>query len=321
MDIPTSLCAVWPNLTLEDYLRCFYLLSAASILLASSIAPLSTRFFSYGKTSQPPTTTSAEKKQTKINSSNNISLTHLLDYLTTLTVPHAYFSHFYLVSLVSLLFWAAQFLLNGSLLRYLLSVGTRTPSIIEDRISPTQLLLTWLCLLAQSLRRYHEQLIMSKTSSTSTMLIPHYLLGHAFYLTTTLSLFASYRNLLPLTTLPPPPLLKTTLSLPIFLLSFTLQHKTHLYLLSLPKYSLPQKTHPLFALSLSPHYLFEILIYLSLAILSAPPHKILNKTMLCAVLFVAANLGVSAGRTWEWYRDRFGEKAVAGRRKMIPWVY
>lgn len=320
MDIPTSLCSLLPNLTLEDYLRCFYLLAAASILLASSIAPLSTRFFCYGKTAQPPTNLSAAKKQTK-PTSNNSNLTNLLDYLTTLTVPHSYFSHFYLVSLVSLLFWAAQFLLNGCLLRYLLSLGTRTPTIIEDGISPTQLLLTWLCLLAQSLRRYHEQLIISKSPSTSTMLLPHYLLGHAFYLTTTLSLFASYRNLLPLTTFPPPPLLKTTLSLPIFLLSSILQHKTHLYLLSLPKYSLPLKTHPLFALSLSPHYLFEILIYLSLAILSAPPHKFLNKTMLCAVLFVAANLGVSAGRTWEWYRDRFGEKAVAGRRKMIPWVY
>lgn len=299
----------------------------AQILLASSIPPLSTRFFTYGKTVQPPTTTttttiSAEKKPTSktlsntSSNNNNNNITQLLDYLTTLTVPHAYFSHFYLVSLVSSLFWAAQFLLDGSLLQCLLSLG---PPSNEDRIPLTQLLLTWLCLLTQSLRRCHEQLTISKTPSTSTMLLPHYLLGHAFYLITTLSIFASSRHLLPITTfpLPPPPLLKTTLSLLLFLLTSTLQHKTHLYLLSLPKYTLPPATHPLFAQSLSPHYLFEILIYLSLAILSAPPHNLINKTMICAVVFVAVNLGVSAGRTWGWYRDRFGEKAVAGKGSFV----
>ncbi|KAF8418204.1 putative 3-oxo-5-alpha-steroid 4-dehydrogenase [Tirmania nivea] len=316
MAIPTSLCA----LSLEDYLRSFYLLAAASILLASSIPQLSARFFCYGKTAQP-TASPVEKKPADKARSTNI-VTQLLDYLTTLTVPHAYFSHFYLLSLVSSLFWAAQFLLNGSLLRYLLSLGHGHPTAQEDSISPTQLLLAWLCLLLQSLRRYHEQLTASRIPSSSKMLLPHYLLGHAFYLATTLSIFASSRHLLlggvpSLTTtaaaFPPPPLIKTALSLLLFLLSSSLQHTTHTYLLSLPKYSLPAPTHPLFTQVLSPHYLFEILIYLSLAVLSAPPGIPVNPTMFYAAVFVAANLGVSAGRTWAWYRDRFGEKAVGGK--------
>ena len=39
--------------------------------------------------------------------------------------------------------------------------------------------------------------------------------------------------------------------------------------------------------------------------------------MLCAVVFVAANLGVSAARTWRWYRGVFGERAVAGMYSIL----
>lgn len=65
----------------------------------------------------------------------------------------------------------------------------------------------------------------------------------------------------------------------------------------------------------------ECLIYLSLAMISAPKGAIFNKTMVAALIFVSTNLGVTASTSKEWYENKFGEQAVAGRWNMIPFLY
>jgi len=70
-----------------------------------------------------------------------------------------------------------------------------------------------------------------------------------------------------------------------------------------------------------PHYFAECLIYLSLAVIAAPPGDALNKTLSSGLLFVAVNLGVTAQSTWQWYAVKFGEAAVASKWKMIPFVF
>lgn len=115
------------------------------------------------------------------------------------------------------------------------------------------------------------------------------------------------------------PSLRTFLCLPLFLLASGLQHDCHHYLFSLEKYTLP--AHPLFNQIVSPHYTAECGIYLSLAIMAAPSGEFVNKTLISCLAFVAVNLGVTAGTSKEWYKQKFGEESVRGKWRMIPGVY
>lgn len=79
--------------------------------------------------------------------------------------------------------------------------------------------------------------------------------------------------------------------------------------------------HPVFQRLVCPHYTAECVIYLSLAILAAPTGKLLNWTIISAMVFVAVNLGVTADGTWRWYQKKFESGSVNGRWRMIPFVY
>ena len=109
------------------------------------------------------------------------------------------------------------------------------------------------------------------------------------------------------------------LSIPLFILASGIQHDCHTYLASLPKYTLPM--HPIFQVLVCPHYTAECVIYLSLAIISAPRGAVINKTMFTAFLFVSTNLAVTASMTKEWYERKFGKELVAKRWKIMPSVY
>ncbi|KAJ4304404.1 hypothetical protein N0V88_002017 [Collariella sp. IMI 366227] len=45
------------------------------------------------------------------------------------------------------------------------------------------------------------------------------------------------------------------------------------------------------------------------------------RTLLCALIFVAVNLGVTASGTRKWYADKFGTGPVANKWNMIPFVF
>jgi 3-oxo-5-alpha-steroid 4-dehydrogenase 3 len=70
-----------------------------------------------------------------------------------------------------------------------------------------------------------------------------------------------------------------------------------------------------------PHYTCECLLYLSLAVVAAPEGKILNQTVMSALLFVVLNLGATAHGTRRWYVGKFGATSVASRWTMIPVLY
>ena len=115
------------------------------------------------------------------------------------------------------------------------------------------------------------------------------------------------------------PTLRTMFWLPVFLIASGLQHDCHHYLSSLKKYFVP--AHPLFSRLVSPHYTAECVIYLSLAFLAAPEGTIVNKTLLCALLFVTTTLAVTARNTKQWYANKFGPESVRGKWNIIPGVY
>jgi 3-oxo-5-alpha-steroid 4-dehydrogenase 3 len=139
----------------------------------------------------------------------------------------------------------------------------------------------------------------------------------------------------PLDLLPSGPSVRTFISLPIFIFASGLQHDVHAYLASLgtskskagvakqdskqSHYQLP--THAAFGLSLTPHYLAECLIYLSLALLAAPAGSLLNWTLFCAFVFAAVNLGITADGTRNWYRMRFGTDVIGDKARMVPGIW
>jgi 3-oxo-5-alpha-steroid 4-dehydrogenase 3 len=116
-----------------------------------------------------------------------------------------------------------------------------------------------------------------------------------------------------------PPSLRTFVGCLIFILASGVQHDCHAYLASLKKYSVPE--HPVFSRLVCPHYFVECLIYLAISIVAAPAGAILNWTIVCALIFVAVNLGVTADGTREWYVQKFGPDSMSGKWRMIPFVF
>ena len=104
-------------------------------------------------------------------------LDKVLDSLNSFRVPHRFFLHFYVVSVISSLFWATQILMRGSILKALIeNEPTSENSMPMDRIT-----LTWFLMTAQGIRRLVESGSLAKQSA-SKMSLAHWFLGIAFYL-------------------------------------------------------------------------------------------------------------------------------------------
>ena len=204
-----------------------------------------------------------------------------------------------------------------------------------------QVVVVWAVMLAQGCRRLYESLVFGKPSSAQ-MWIGHWALGIWFYLTMSVAVWIEGMRMYSLISLHQepllmllaalhqekftpkhfffsPPSLRTFVGTLLFFLASGVQHDCHAYLASLKKYTLPE--HPAFMQVLCPHYLAECLIYLSIAIVAAPPGQIINRTVFCAMVFVAVNLGVTADGTKAWYEQKFGKEKVASRRRMVPLLF
>ncbi|KAF2745272.1 3-oxo-5-alpha-steroid 4-dehydrogenase-like protein [Sporormia fimetaria CBS 119925] len=279
-------------------LRVFYLAASALILFINAVPPLNRRFLSYGARDhhssalpggagkpQRLDVSSAEKPQA------GSLCDQLLDYLATFRVPHRFFFHFYLVSLMSQVLWqryGASHIIN-------VSQGVQV---------------AWVHMLFQGLRRLAESLIfMSK--SKSTMWFGHYVLGLLFYLTVTVAIWIEE---------PTPPMREQLLSLSVLVcqgLQFSFHEHLH-HLRQEGTYQIPKFR---FSSLLCPHYTCEVLIYLHLSILAAPPGRLVNFTLLTATLMVGVNLAVTASGTKLWYEQRFGVDSVRGSKRMVPGLW
>ena len=279
---------------------------------------LDSRFVAYGSRgeAQPSRITSPSDKSSKQG-----FFQHLLDRLSAIRVPHAYFLHFYIASVVSSCFWLYQILTQGDVLRAIMDMRRKhsTASMSVD-----QIILTFTLMAIQGLRRLAESIYFAKPSSTQ-MFFVHWLLGIVFYLAMGVVVWIegadeimNAEHLVAQINFSVPSL-KTMLSVPIFLMASGIQHDCHAYLASLRSYSLP--THPIFNLLVCPHYTMECFIYFSMAVASAPKGHWMNKPMLTALIFVVTNLSVTASITKDVYRKRFGRERVDRRWKMLPGIW
>ncbi|KAL4810725.1 hypothetical protein BDV18DRAFT_155337 [Aspergillus unguis] len=310
-----------------DALRAFFILAACTIFTASLPNALRSRFVRYGARTTP---TGAESKAAALQSTAKSSaspssspVTRALDYIATFRVPHSYFTQFYVISVLSTIFWALQLLFHGQAFQ---AIAARIrPENLQQSVSVNQVMLGCGLMLVQGVRRLHECLSFSKPSS-SNMWFVHWFAGLGFYAAIAIAVWIEGAG----TVLTHELSLndfnltsrfsgRTLLSLPLFIIASGIQHDCHHYLFSLEKYTLP--THPMFSWILCPHYTAECFIYLSLALLGAPKGETVNKTLLSAVFFVTVNLSITASTTRQWYKQKFGPAAVQGKWNMIPFIY
>ncbi|QLG73858.1 hypothetical protein HG535_0F03690 [Zygotorulaspora mrakii] len=198
-----------------------------------------------------------------------------LSGLVYLTMPKSSFSHFYYLSSA-------------------LSIITLTT---YPRSS-----LTWLILL-HSLRRLYETKYVSKYAAHSRMNWSHYVVGLWFYASLHLILNAKLAsNSIPVSLNPVATL--------IFLMASIEQYKNHHILSNLTKYSLPEKG--MFTIVCCPHYLDEILIYVSLVVY--------NREFAWPLIWVALTLTTSALETQKYYNAKFKDTNRIPSYAIVPYV-
>ncbi|KAI9145419.1 hypothetical protein BKA69DRAFT_1121785 [Paraphysoderma sedebokerense] len=183
-------------------------------------------------------------------------------------------------------------------------------------------------------RRLYEQLfIFPKTKSK--MHIGHYLLGITFYVFIVMALWV---DLVPLSNPWNPeaaPFRISTLTVSqftfviVFLVSNWMQHMVHRKLAvsraSLKGiYHLP--TGPYFRYIVSPHYFFEIAIYLSLWRISCGQLKgerSLKGTLVYVVIWCIISLSINAHQSWKYYESTVGREKWKQKRiyRILPYIW
>ncbi|KAI4723692.1 hypothetical protein E4T48_00262 [Aureobasidium sp. EXF-10727] len=310
-------------LDLVIFLRACFLLAAAAVrqkhnphhmikladslqaLLAHCVPSLRTRFLAYGSRQ--------DGRQPKKLTANP------LDALATFQVPHSWFASFYAVSTLCSFIWFSQILLDQSLWRSLAALTDINKSMTLD-----QIIVTWILMLLQGVRRLYECLEFTKPSN-ARMWIGHWALGVWFYASMSVAVWVEGAPILRKESFDfshltiEPPSLRTFVGCLVFILASGVQHDCHAYLASLKKYSVPQ--HPVFSRLVCPHYFVECLIYFAMSIVAAPAGAMLNWTIVCALVFVAVNLGVTADGTRDWYVQKFGPDSMSGKWRMLPFVF
>ena len=73
-----------------------------------------------------------------------------------------------------------------------------------------------------------------------------------------------------------------------------------------------------FAYVSSPHYLAEIIVYIGFGCLA---RNALTAPFICLLIFVVCNLGLTAGRTHDWYLRKFRGEYPSKRNALIPFLY
>ena len=289
-------------------LRAFYIASSIAILIVRLVPELRARFLSYG----------ARDDRHRGKSHEGIRPGgggQILDFFATFQVPHAWFIHFYAVSVASSIACLYLFRDGG----YLAAHGEHFASRLPPRVCAVLMLI-------QGSRRFLECLLVTKASASSHMWLGHYAIGLAFYVATNIAIWIEH--LREQDTPSHASGVTETIDVlryfrwsALFCYTSYRQYTYHRYLSSLKKYTLPDWSS--FKSVAAPHYTAECAIYLALALLDAPQGKTVNGTLLCAFVFVVVNLGVTADGTKSWMMQKFPERTqeIQRRWKMIPYVW
>ncbi|KAK4177051.1 hypothetical protein QBC36DRAFT_139907 [Triangularia setosa] len=303
----------------SQYCQSFFLF-AASAVAAIAVLPLDLKqiLVDYGAraSSSSSCTPSSPKPQ-------NALLSSLFTLTRYTQVPHSWFAFFYFASLSCSLFWLGQYLLDGRVLGYIAQQEARKNGR-GGKMHFVQMAVGWGMMLLQGLRRTYEHAFIVRPSPESTMWVVHWVLGLGFYVGIGVGIWVegagdAILNGRTAEEISTETWIKLGVAIPAFFYAWVSQYRSHKHLSGLKKYSLP--TEGLFRWFVCAHYTCECLLYLSMAVATAPNGVWLNRTLVCALVFVVVNLGVTASGTRRWYGQKFGKGAVEGRWNMIPFIF
>lgn len=187
---------------------------------------------------------------------------------------------------------------------YIYSFGL---TLILTFIYPIQNGPLYFMVLIQAIRRSYEDL--TKPKSQASMHVFHYLVGILFYTIQSIAPFEACSS----------STFHTIFALILFVVSSWYQHVCHVYLVSLPKYTLPHFGSVLpqpFQYTLSPHYFFEILIYTAYLVTN------LNSMIAwSSLVWVIVCLSVSAEKTKSFYSQKFSLPQNGPYSALIPYLF
>ena len=145
-------------------------------MFLNSIPALADRLIIYGSRASKSTSGDATKTDRDADSSKGL-VDKVLDAAGAAQVSHAWFTHFYIVSVVMSIFWAVQFATDGGMLQEILSIGSSSKT---GGMTLDQIFLVWTMMAIQGSRRLYETVRFTKPTQ-STMPVGHYVLGLGYY--------------------------------------------------------------------------------------------------------------------------------------------
>lgn len=157
--------------------RAFYIFATYAIIIVRFIPDLRDRFLEYGARNDAV----QKKKESVLPDWVEAQFGPVLDRLAEMTVPHAYFTHFYICSTICSAIWLYLHAQDFEYVRHNISL----PVLLGWQ---ARSLLALLLLQIQGLRRLYECLIVAK-SSQSRMWVGHYVIGLGFYLVTNFAIW------------------------------------------------------------------------------------------------------------------------------------
>ena len=155
-------------LIMDPSLLCkiFFVVGTAIDLGGTLIPSFRKHIMNYGSR-----TTSKKASASSQNSSN------LLEYIASFEVPHSWFTHYYIVSTSSSIYWGHQILTRGQAFNLLAAYSTVD---VGRGMTANQVLLAWSMMSVQGTRRLYESLTLTKPSK-SKMWAGLWAIGIVFY--------------------------------------------------------------------------------------------------------------------------------------------
>lgn len=127
----------------------------------------------YGSRGITPNTPNAPKATSTHGKPNSI-----LEYIGSVQVPHTWFTHYYIVSVASSIFWVFQIMTNGTAFKFLASYSQQDTT---KSMTINQVFLAWGFMFLQGSRRLYESYTLTKPSQ-SKMWVGLWVVGIAYYI-------------------------------------------------------------------------------------------------------------------------------------------
>lgn len=150
--------------------KAFFILGTAVDIGGALIPSFRQHVMNYGSRAVAPIAPKDKSARTRA--------TNLLEYIGSIQVPHAWFTHYYVVSVASSIFWAFQIIARGTAFKLLASYSQQDTA---QSMSVNQVFLAWGFMAIQGSRRLYESSTFTKPSQ-SKMWVGLWAIGMAYYI-------------------------------------------------------------------------------------------------------------------------------------------